>query len=79
MNKKTSEVEECYENVAELLAKELKKTPENDPDYVLGEFAYLLMMYKAGHSEYKSKMELFIKSQNNETIKAQMQAGYDSI
>lgn len=68
----------CYDYVAEVLKVELDK-PENkkDPNYNQGEFSYLLAKYKAGHPEYKEKMQKYIADTKDEKLKATFTTIYD--
>ncbi|MDC4364547.1 hypothetical protein NQ654_17880, partial [Acinetobacter baumannii] len=68
----------CYDYVAEVLKVELDK-PENkkDPNYKQGEFSYLLAKYKAGHPEYKEKMQKYIADTKDEKLKASFTTIYD--
>ena len=52
-----NEYEKCYAELALSLQQTLSDTPKNDPEYLYGEWGYLLAMYKAGHEEYKQKMK----------------------
>ncbi|WP_374667835.1 hypothetical protein [Acinetobacter sp.] len=71
------EIEACYTELAAIVQKKLKTTPKNDPQYIYGEWGYLLFMYKSGHDEYKQKMENFIRSTKDETDKYQFQNSYE--
>ncbi|MEB3754076.1 hypothetical protein [Acinetobacter sp. MD2(2019)] len=51
------EYENCHEKLALAFQKELKITPKNDPEYIYGEWGYLLSMYKSGHTEYKTELK----------------------
>ncbi|MEB6565186.1 hypothetical protein MXL26_07395 [Acinetobacter towneri] len=72
-----NEYEKCYAELALLLQQTLNDTPKNDPEYLYGEWGYLLAMYKAGHEEYKQKMEEFIHSTQDETMKYQFESSYE--
>ncbi|WP_098728665.1 hypothetical protein [Acinetobacter baumannii] len=76
--KEVTLVNKCYDHVAEVLKVELDK-PENktDPDYKIGEFSYLYAKYKAGHPEYKEKMQEYIAKTKDEKLKATLTSLYD--
>ncbi|MGB8808900.1 MAG: hypothetical protein WCD17_05975 [Acinetobacter calcoaceticus] len=71
-------INKCYDNVADVLKVELDK-PENktDPDYKIGEFSYLYAKYKAGHPEYKEKMQEYIAETKDEKLKATLTSLYN--
>lgn len=71
------EYEKCYADLALMLESELKITPKNDPEYIYGEWGYLISMYKSGQHEYKNKIEKFIDSTKDETMKFQFKSSYD--
>lgn len=70
-------IRECNKNLAQSFEEELKKVSRDDPLYIYGEWGYLLSMYKAGHKEYKQKMQNFINSTSDETTKFQFKNSYD--
>jgi hypothetical protein len=76
--KESTLVNKCYDHVAEVLKVELDK-PENktDPDYKIGEFSYLYAKYKAGHPEYKEKMQEYIAETKDEKLKASLTSLYN--
>ncbi|MBP2603333.1 hypothetical protein [Acinetobacter calcoaceticus] len=76
--KESTLINQCYENVADVLKVELDK-PENkaNPDYKIGEFSYLYAKYKAGHTEYKQKMQEYIAETKDEKIKASLTSLYN--
>ncbi|ENU08678.1 hypothetical protein [Acinetobacter calcoaceticus] len=76
--KEATLVNKCYDHVAEVLKEELDK-PENktDPDYKIGEFSYLYAKYKAGHPEYKEKMQEYIAETKDEKLKATLTSLYE--
>ncbi|MCG6036333.1 hypothetical protein MER72_02920 [Acinetobacter baumannii] len=76
--KESTLINQCYENVADVLKVELDK-PENkaNPDYKIGEFSYLYAKYKAGHTEYKQKMQEYIAATKDEKIKASLTSLYN--
>lgn len=76
--KESTLINQCYENVADVLKVELDK-PENkaNPDYKIGEFSYLYAKYKAGHNEYKQKMQEYIAATKDEKIKATLTSLYN--
>jgi len=76
--KESTLINKCYDNVADVLKVELDK-PENksDPDYKIGEFSYLYAKYKAGHPEYKEKMQDYIADTKDEKLKASLTSLYN--
>ncbi|QMS81784.1 hypothetical protein [Acinetobacter baumannii] len=78
-NKSSDVVSKCYDITAKALKAELEK-PESkkDPNYKQAEFTYLLTMYKAGHPEYKEKMQKFIEEIDDEALKTSLRTVYDS-
>lgn len=76
--KESTLINQCYENVADVLKVELDK-PENkaNPDYKIGEFSYLYAKYKAGHAEYKQKMQEYIAETKDEKLKASLTSLYN--
>lgn len=71
------EYEKCYAKLASSVEKTLKVTPKNDPEYIYGEWGYLLSMYKSGHEEYQQKIETFVNSISDETMKFQFESSYE--
>lgn len=69
--------EKCHAELALAFKKELDITSKSDPEYSYGEWGYLLSMYKAGHKEYKQKMQNFINSTSDETTKFQFKNSYE--
>jgi CHASE3 domain sensor protein len=69
----------CHEKTAQGIQKELESTPKDDPSYPYLEWFFLLEMYQAGHDEYKQKMEQFIKSTKDETMKTRFKDSYDLV
>ncbi|MGN0937673.1 hypothetical protein [Acinetobacter amyesii] len=59
-----------------ILKEELRKVSKNDPQYIYGEWGYLLSMYKSGNVEYKNKIKKFIDSIQDETVKYQFESSY---
>ncbi|HAV2988541.1 hypothetical protein [Acinetobacter baumannii] len=76
--KEATLINKCYDNLADVLKVELDK-PENksNPDYKIGEFSYLLAKYKAGHIEYKQKMQEYLAETKDEKLKASLTSLYD--
>ena len=70
------EYEKCYSDLALILKEELRKVSKNDPQYIYGEWGYLLSMYKSGNVEYKNKIKKFIDSIQDETVKYQFESSY---
>ncbi|MBJ9720677.1 hypothetical protein I5515_02555 [Acinetobacter calcoaceticus] len=71
-------ISQCFDKAAEVLKVELDK-PENktNPDYKQGEFTYLLAKYKAGHLEYKQKIQKYIADTKDEKLKASFTTIYN--
>lgn len=71
-------IAQCFDESANVLKAELDK-PENktNPDYKQGEFTFLLAKYKAGHLEYKDKMQKFIADIKDEKLKASFKTIYE--
>ena len=77
LNRKQDEIRSCNQVLAQYTYKELNEAPKDDPQYPYGKWLYLLAMYKAGHGEYKQKMEAFIASTSDERMKSEFQSSYD--
>ncbi|ATZ67862.1 hypothetical protein [Acinetobacter haemolyticus] len=69
LNKDKNQIVECHDNAAKQIKVELDKMSKSDPARVEGEFAYYLEMYKAGHLEYKNKMQKLISTLKDESLK----------
>lgn len=74
-NKNT--IQNCYGALTELAKENFSKADKSDPLYIHAEWSYLELMYKAGHVEYKKKMEDFIDATNDEVMKLKFQSLYD--
>lgn len=77
LNRKQDAIRSCNQVLAKYAYKELNEASKDDPQYPYGEWLYLLAMYKAGHVEYKQKMEAFIASTSEERMKSEFQSSYD--
>lgn len=77
LNRKQDAIRSCNQKLAQYSYKELEDAPKDDPQYPYGEWFYLLTMYKAGHVEYKQKMEEFIASTTEGRMKREFQDSYD--
>ena len=77
LNSVQEEIKSCNQVLAPYIQKELEDLPKDDPQYPYGKWSYLLAMYKAGHTEYKQKMEAFIASTSDERMKSEFQSSYD--
>ncbi|WP_228714937.1 hypothetical protein [Acinetobacter pullicarnis] len=77
LNRKQDAIRSCNQKLAQYIKKNLNEAPKDDPQYPYGEWGYLLAMYKAGHVEYKQKMEAFIASTSDERMKSEFQSSYD--
>lgn len=70
------EYEACHTELASVFKKELEVTPKNSPEYIYGEWGYLLSMYKSGHNEYQIKLKKMLDSIKDEQIKFQLKGSY---
>ena len=71
------EYEACYAELASAFEKELIKTPKTDPEYIYGEWWYLLSMYKSGHEEYEVKLKEMLNSIKDKEVKYQLESSYE--
>lgn len=76
-DKERNLIHKCFDHAAEALKVELEK-PElkSSPNYKLAEFSYLLTKYKAGHFEYKEKMQKHIEDTKDENLKITLKNVY---
>lgn len=77
MKKIPVQISNCYENSAQKVKNELTKISESDPQYLEGKFTYNLLLYRAGHHEYKQKMQELIKLIPDETVRSRFQNYYE--
>ncbi|MGM1002680.1 hypothetical protein [Acinetobacter haemolyticus] len=76
LNDAKVKIQQCHEASAKLIQTELAKASSKDnPQYKDAEFVYLTEMYKAGHTDYKAKIQSFI----NETIDVVAKDRYKSL
>ncbi|WP_445116664.1 hypothetical protein [Acinetobacter sp. WZC-1] len=68
---------QCYEISAKSIKKELNRISKSDPMYSYAEFTYFLEMYRAGHLEYKEKMQESLSSITDESIKINANIWYE--
>lgn len=71
------EYEVCHAELASAFEKELLKKPKTDPEYIYGEWWYLLSMYKSGHKEYEIKLKEMLNSIEDEQLKFQFESSYE--
>lgn len=57
--------------------KESEVTSKSSPEYVYGEWGYLLSMYKSGHTEYQIKLKKMLDSIKDEQMKFQLEGSYE--
>lgn len=72
-----AEYEKCYSDLAVEMRKELMKTPQTDPEYIAGEWGYLLFMYQGGHEEYEVKLKEMLNSIKDKQLKYQFESSYE--
>lgn len=70
------EFEKCHEKLASAFQKELDETSKNAPEYAYSQWGYFLSMYKAGHEDFKFKLEEFINSTKDDQVKKQLESSY---
>ena len=70
------EYETCHAKVALAFEKELKIKPKTDPEYIYGEWWYLLSMYKSGHAEYQEKLKKMLDSIQDQQTKFNFESSY---
>lgn len=71
-------IQQCHEASAQLIQTELSKsTSKNDSQYRDAEFVYLNEMYKAGHADYKAKIQKFIDETKDVASKDRYKSLYD--
>ncbi len=71
------EFEKCHEKLALAFQKELDSTSKNSPEYAYSQWGYFLSMYKAGHEDYKLKLEEFLNSTKDDQVKKQLENSYE--
>ncbi|MFP0265756.1 hypothetical protein [Acinetobacter pittii] len=71
-------IQQCHEVSAKLLQTALAQSAnKNDPQYKDVEFLYLTEMYKAGHTDYKAKLQAFIDATKDVEAKDIYRSLYD--
>ncbi|EXE67011.1 hypothetical protein J583_4160 [Acinetobacter baumannii 83444] len=79
LNEAKVKIQQCHEASAQLIQTELSKsTSKNDPQYRDAEFVYLTEMYKAGHNDYKAKIQKFIDETKDVASKDRYKSLYDA-
>ncbi len=78
LNEAKVKIQQCHEASAQLIQTELSKsTSKNDSQYRDAEFVYLNEMYKAGHADYKAKIQKFIDETKDVASKDRYKSLYD--
>lgn len=78
LNEAKVKIQQCHKASAQLIQTELAKSADkNDPQYKDVEFVYLTEMYKAGHTDYKAKLQVFIKDTKDPEAKDRYKSLYD--
>ncbi|MCU4639153.1 hypothetical protein [Acinetobacter courvalinii] len=79
LNEPKVQVQQCHEASAQLIQTELAKSVnKNGPQYKEAEFVYLTEMYKAGHTDYKAKLQNFIGETKDVALRDKYKSLYDS-
>lgn len=78
LNKGQAQRQECHANAAKQIKIELDKVDKKDSGYGQAQFTYFMEMYKAGHNEYKDKMQKIIANTQDVTIKTLLSKGYNN-
>jgi len=78
LNEAKVKIQQCHEASAQLIQTELAKPADkSDPQYEDVEFVYLTEMYKAGHTDYKAKLQAFINDTKDPKAKDRYKSLYD--
>lgn len=77
LNKDESTKNQCYEISAKLIKENLNTISKNDPMYSYAEFVYFLEMYRAGHNEYKAKMQTALSLIKDQSLKMNANIWYE--
>ncbi|MEB6478726.1 hypothetical protein [Acinetobacter vivianii] len=78
LNEAKVKIQQCHEASAQLIQTELAKPADkSDPQYKDVEFVYLTEMYKAGHTDYKAKLQAFINDTKDAEAKDRYKSLYD--
>ncbi|WP_445405028.1 hypothetical protein [Acinetobacter vivianii] len=78
LNEAKVKIQQCHEASAQLIQTELAKPADkSDPQYKDVEFVYLTEMYKAGHTDYKAKLQAFINDTKDPKAKDRYKSLYD--
>ncbi|MCH7336758.1 hypothetical protein [Acinetobacter sp. NIPH 2699] len=79
LNEAKIKIQQCHEASAQLIQTELaKSSSKDDPQYKDAEFVYLTEMYKAGHTDYKAKIQSFINGTKDVVAKDRYKSLYDA-
>lgn len=79
LNESKVKIQQCHEASAQLIQTELTKSVnKNDLQYKEVEFVYLTEMYKAGHADYKAKLQNFIGETKDVSLRDKYKSLYDS-
>jgi len=79
LNEAKVKIQQCHETSAQLIQTELSKSSsKNDPQYREAEFVYLTEMFKAGHTDYKAKIQKFIDETKDVASKDRYKSLYDA-
>lgn len=79
LNEAKVKIQQCHEASAQLIQTELAKPADkSDPQYKDVEFVYLTEMFKAGHTDYKAKLQTFINDTKDPKAKDRYKSLYDN-
>ncbi|MFW1761036.1 hypothetical protein [Acinetobacter calcoaceticus] len=79
LNEAKAKIQQCHEASAQLIQTELSKSSsKNGPQYRDAEFVYLTEIYKAGHTDYKAKIQKFIDETKDVASKDRYKSLYDA-
>lgn len=79
LNEAKVKIQQCHEASAQLIQTELgKSSSKNDPQYREAEFVYLTEMFKAGHGDYKAKIQKIIDETKDVASKDRYKSLYDA-
>ncbi len=78
LNEAKVKIQQCHEASAQLIQIELAKPADkSDPQYKDLEFVYLTEMFKAGHTDYKAKLQTFINDTKDPKAKDRYKSLYN--
>ncbi|EPF5975828.1 hypothetical protein LJQ78_002423 [Acinetobacter baumannii] len=72
-----AKIQQCHEASAKLLQTALAQGDKSDPRYRDAEYIYLTEMYRAGHTDYKAKLQAFISETKDVEAKDRYKSLYD--